>query len=189
MKQSTKKCTPRSAHGLIPILCVGETLAQNDAGETHAVVSSQVKAALAGVSSEPACNRWSSPMNLFGPSAQAARPRLNKPRQLVAAPCAPRWSNSMATPLPKPCVSSMAAAPTPRTSARSCSSPTLTAHSSAAQPSKPKITVQWYKPQLRYTMNYTRNVKATVGASGPLPVSAIRLAYDLFHRELNFRNR
>jgi triosephosphate isomerase len=36
-------------HGLLPIVCVGETLAQNDAGDTHAVVSAQVKAALVGV--------------------------------------------------------------------------------------------------------------------------------------------
>jgi triosephosphate isomerase len=47
-----KKVQAALNHGLIPIVCVGETLAQNDAGETHAVVSSQVKAALAGVSSE-----------------------------------------------------------------------------------------------------------------------------------------
>ena len=46
-----KKVLAALNHGLIPILCVGETLAQNDAGATHAVVSSQVKAALAGVSS------------------------------------------------------------------------------------------------------------------------------------------
>lgn len=32
--------------GLIPILCVGETLAQREAGETHAVVGTQLKAIL-----------------------------------------------------------------------------------------------------------------------------------------------
>ncbi|MGH8401195.1 MAG: triose-phosphate isomerase, partial [Gammaproteobacteria bacterium] len=32
--------------GLVPILCVGETLAQREAGETHAVVSTQLKAVL-----------------------------------------------------------------------------------------------------------------------------------------------
>ncbi|MGH8371867.1 MAG: triose-phosphate isomerase [Gammaproteobacteria bacterium] len=32
--------------GLIPILCVGETLAQREAGETHAVVGTQLKAVL-----------------------------------------------------------------------------------------------------------------------------------------------
>nr|MBC7244934.1 triose-phosphate isomerase [Chloroflexota bacterium] len=33
-------------HGLIPIICVGENLAQNEAGQTEAVVSAQVRAAL-----------------------------------------------------------------------------------------------------------------------------------------------
>ncbi len=35
--------------GLVPILCVGETLAQNEAGDTEAVVSRQVRGALDGV--------------------------------------------------------------------------------------------------------------------------------------------
>jgi triosephosphate isomerase len=42
------------AHGLTPIICVGETLAQNEAGETHEFVSGQVKAAFAGISAEQA---------------------------------------------------------------------------------------------------------------------------------------
>lgn len=37
-------------HGLTPILCVGESLEQNQAGETHGFVSGQVTAALAGLS-------------------------------------------------------------------------------------------------------------------------------------------
>ncbi len=36
-------------HGLAPILCVGELLEQNERGETEAVVSAQVRAALAGI--------------------------------------------------------------------------------------------------------------------------------------------
>ena len=35
--------------GLVPIVCVGETLAQNEAGETEAVVARQVRGALEGV--------------------------------------------------------------------------------------------------------------------------------------------
>lgn len=42
------------AHNLTPILCVGESLAQNDAGETDAFVSGQVRAALAGLTGEQA---------------------------------------------------------------------------------------------------------------------------------------
>ncbi len=36
-------------HGLVPIVCVGETLEQNRAGETEAVVSRQVREGLQGV--------------------------------------------------------------------------------------------------------------------------------------------
>lgn len=39
-------------HGLVPILCVGESLEQNEAGETESFVSGQVEAALAGLSGE-----------------------------------------------------------------------------------------------------------------------------------------
>jgi triosephosphate isomerase len=38
--------------GLTPILCVGENLSQNEAGETHAFVGGQVRAALEGLSAE-----------------------------------------------------------------------------------------------------------------------------------------
>ena len=40
------------AHCLIPIICVGETLEQNEAGETQAFVSGQVRAALAGLTAD-----------------------------------------------------------------------------------------------------------------------------------------
>ncbi|HRF49249.1 MAG TPA: triose-phosphate isomerase [Anaerolineales bacterium] len=44
-----KKTKAALAHGLTPIVCVGETLAQYEAGETGVVVSSQVRAAYAGI--------------------------------------------------------------------------------------------------------------------------------------------
>ncbi len=44
-----KKTRAALHHGLTPIVCVGETLAQYEAGETGAVVSSQVKAAYADI--------------------------------------------------------------------------------------------------------------------------------------------
>lgn len=44
-----KKVLAALAHGLLPIVCVGETLDQNEAGQTDAVVTSQVSAALEGV--------------------------------------------------------------------------------------------------------------------------------------------
>lgn len=44
-----KKIKAALAHGLIPIVCVGENLEQNEAGETASFVGGQVKAAFAGL--------------------------------------------------------------------------------------------------------------------------------------------
>ena len=44
-----KKIKIALAHGLTPIVCVGENLEQNEAGETNAFVGGQVKAAFNGV--------------------------------------------------------------------------------------------------------------------------------------------
>ncbi len=40
------------AHGLTPIMCIGETLSERDAGRTDEIVSGQVRAGLAGVTAE-----------------------------------------------------------------------------------------------------------------------------------------
>ncbi len=42
------------AHDLTPIICVGENLAQNEAGQTHEFVGGQVRAALAGLAARQA---------------------------------------------------------------------------------------------------------------------------------------
>jgi triosephosphate isomerase len=47
-----RKIKAALAHGLIPILCVGESLEQNRAGETETFVSGQVRAALDGISAD-----------------------------------------------------------------------------------------------------------------------------------------
>ena len=44
-----KKIKAALEHKLTPIVCVGESLAQNDAGETHSFVSGQVRAAFDGL--------------------------------------------------------------------------------------------------------------------------------------------
>jgi triosephosphate isomerase (TIM) len=49
-----KKVKAALAHGLKPIVCVGENLAQNEAGETVTFVGGQVKAAFAGLSADDA---------------------------------------------------------------------------------------------------------------------------------------
>ena len=47
-----RKLKAALAHGLHPIVCVGETEAEYDAGQTEQVVSSQVRGCLAGLTSE-----------------------------------------------------------------------------------------------------------------------------------------
>jgi triosephosphate isomerase (TIM) len=47
-----KKVKVALSHGITPIICVGETLQQNEAGQTHDFVSGQVKAALSGLSKD-----------------------------------------------------------------------------------------------------------------------------------------
>jgi triosephosphate isomerase len=47
-----RKLKAALAHGLLPIVCVGETEAQYDAGQTEAVVSGQVRGGLAGLTAE-----------------------------------------------------------------------------------------------------------------------------------------
>ncbi len=49
-----KKLKVALEHELIPIVCVGENLEQNEAGETESFVGGQVKAAFAGISAEEA---------------------------------------------------------------------------------------------------------------------------------------
>ncbi len=49
-----RKVLAAFANGLIPIMCVGENLAQNEAGETEGFVSGQVRRGLAGVTPEQA---------------------------------------------------------------------------------------------------------------------------------------
>jgi triosephosphate isomerase len=47
-----KKAHAAFKYGFTPIICVGESLAQNEAGETQTFVSGQVKAALAGLTAD-----------------------------------------------------------------------------------------------------------------------------------------
>ncbi|GAB4510619.1 MAG: triose-phosphate isomerase [Anaerolineae bacterium] len=51
-----KKARAALAHGLKPIIAVGESLEQNEAGETEAFVSGQVRAALEGISDTEMAN-------------------------------------------------------------------------------------------------------------------------------------
>ena len=47
-----RKLKAALAHGLMPIVCVGETETEHDAGQTEAIVSGQVRGCLAGLTAE-----------------------------------------------------------------------------------------------------------------------------------------
>ncbi|MBI1899551.1 MAG: triose-phosphate isomerase [Planctomycetia bacterium] len=47
-----KKTRAALVHGLVPIVCVGESLAQRQAGKTHDVVAAQFQGSLSGLSAE-----------------------------------------------------------------------------------------------------------------------------------------
>jgi triosephosphate isomerase len=49
-----RKAQAALAHGLVPIICVGENLEQNERGETQTFVAGQVRAAFAGLITEQA---------------------------------------------------------------------------------------------------------------------------------------
>jgi triosephosphate isomerase len=88
------------AHGLIPIVCVGELLAEREANQTAEVLERQTSIALSGIDPAAAA-RWSSPTSPSGPSAPAApQPRDRRrgaqdhprPDRQIALPCARRQS-------------------------------------------------------------------------------------------------
>jgi triosephosphate isomerase (TIM) len=48
--ETAEKCARAAAHGLVPVLCVGEKIEEREAGATDAVVLRQLRAGLAGLS-------------------------------------------------------------------------------------------------------------------------------------------
>jgi triosephosphate isomerase len=50
--ETAKKCAASARNGLVPILCVGETLTERSAGATHDVVVRQIEAGLAELDGE-----------------------------------------------------------------------------------------------------------------------------------------
>ncbi|OMP68245.1 triose-phosphate isomerase [Domibacillus epiphyticus] len=51
-----KKAKAAFSHGLVPIVCCGETLEQREAGETNDFVAGQIKAALEGLTEDQVCD-------------------------------------------------------------------------------------------------------------------------------------
>ena len=70
--------------GLLPIVCIGETLAEREAGKTLAVLETQLKGS---VPAGPRRRSWSWPMSRSGRSAPARRrprPRSPQPMRIFA---------------------------------------------------------------------------------------------------------
>lgn len=70
-------------HGLTPILCVGENLAQNEAGQTNDVVARQVRQALADVPAGPALVIAYEPVWAIGTGRPATGPDANRVAALI----------------------------------------------------------------------------------------------------------
>lgn len=89
-----KKVHAALAHGLIPIVCVGETLEQNRAGQTQAVVSLQVQDGLKGLTGEQIQSLviayepiWAIGTGLAATAEQAGQTCGNAVRAVIADMC------------------------------------------------------------------------------------------------------
>ncbi len=79
-----------------PIVCVGETDKERDAGETFGRVGTQLDGGLAGITAERGARAWSSPTSRCGPSAPAApprRPRREEVHAFIRGKLAERWGD------------------------------------------------------------------------------------------------
>ena len=74
-----RKVVAIQRHAMTPILCVGETLDEREAGETEAKVLGQIRAALDGLLGRAGRVAGRSPTSRSGRSAPAARPRPTMP--------------------------------------------------------------------------------------------------------------
>ena len=78
-----RKVLAALAVGLTPIVCVGETLDERQAGQTAAVVREQIEGSLAGLDGRADASRSSSPTSRCGPSARGWWPRPSRPRRCM----------------------------------------------------------------------------------------------------------
>ena len=80
-----KKVAAVFGAGMTPIMCVGETLDEREAGETEAKVLGQLRAGTGRSRIRRRWPGWWSPTSPSGPSAPAARPRPTMPRRCARA--------------------------------------------------------------------------------------------------------
>jgi triosephosphate isomerase len=83
--------------GLTPILCVGETLAENEAGRTEKVITTQVKAALAGVSQTDQLVVAYEPIWAIGTGKAATSKQANATIGLIRSTISSLWDKAIAS--------------------------------------------------------------------------------------------
>ena len=104
-----KKLHTALKHGIVPIVCVGEVLAEREAGKTEQVLKTQITGAFAGITRRSRRSPSSSPMSRCGPSAPARPPRPRWPSTRTRS-FVPKSPGCWAPMLPPTCASSTAAA-------------------------------------------------------------------------------
>ena len=91
-----KKIKKALQFGIKPILCVGETLEDNEAGRTEQVITSQVKAALAGVNSTDLLVVAYEPIWAIGTGRAATGKQANDTIGLIRNSVRSLWDNQIA---------------------------------------------------------------------------------------------
>ena len=88
--------------GLIPIICVGETLEERDAGELHSVIDRQVRAAFEGLGDEGACRSVIAyePVWAIGTGRTATPAQAQEVHQFIRSTIARLYSEEVASLMP-----------------------------------------------------------------------------------------
>ncbi len=126
--------------GLVPIVCVGEMLAERDAGQTEAVVTRQLGAAI-----EVLGARSGEVVVAYEPIWAIGTGRTARPEEAQAVHALLRAPSTGPASMPPRCASSMAAASRPTTPPASSPGKTSTAHWSAAPRSTPPTSPPYAK--------------------------------------------
>jgi triosephosphate isomerase (TIM) len=92
----SKKTMAALQNGLQPILCVGEVLAEYEAGETREVVKSQLLSSLAGVKDVGTVTIAYEPVWAIGSGKAATGPQANETIKLIRTSIADKYGHSAA---------------------------------------------------------------------------------------------